>query len=222
MTDYLVSIIEDGLMAFQAISKDREFTVIGAKAVAPLKREIEAHVNPGDRCLLAFPTTAVLPDAQTVTGLALIMEDRLLLPWYAGLFRPKKGTTRIFRSEITDVTWGSGTNPHTQQATMLTVRHGSLATELGVPRTRTKVIAGAVKSALLTGTVEIPAEAKPELGPSGRPPRIEEGIARWFAFRRGEITQDSVGVRPIELLRWMTEEERNLDAELVRASKARK
>lgn len=217
-----MNIIEDGLMAFQEISKDGELTMMSAKTVPQVKREIEANVKPGDRCLLAFLTKAVLPAAQTVTGLVLIMDDRLLLPWYAGMFRPKTGTACIFRSEITDVTWGSGATARMRQAAMLTIRHGALATQIGLPLTRTKAIAGAVESALLTGAVEIPAEVKPELGPSGRPRHIEEGIARWFAFRRGEIAQDSVGVGAMGLVRWMTEEERKLDAEFVSARKARK
>lgn len=221
MSDSWKNLVADGLAAFQEVSKDGELTPMGIQVATQLAKELETQVGPADTCILAFPSTAVLPSTQTATCLVLILEDRLLVSWFAGTFRKKSGTVRVLRSEITDVTWGSGTTPQTRQATMMTVSHDGLATQFALPRTRTKVVASAIKSALLTGTVEIAADPKPELGPSDRPRHIEEGIARWFAYRRGEATMDSVGLRPVELLHWMTDEEKELDQELVRAKKAR-
>jgi hypothetical protein len=220
MSNSWMNLVVNGLEAFQAVSKDGELTLMGTQVAAQLAKELETQVKPDDTCVLAFPSTAVLP-SQTATCLVVILENRLLVSWFAGIVRKKSGTVRVIRSKITDVTWGSGTTPQTRQAAMMTVRHEGLATQFALPRARTKVVASAVKSALLTGTVETPADPKPELGPSGRPRHIEEGIERWFAYRRGEATMGSVGLRPVELLRWMTDEEKELDQELVRAKKAR-
>ena len=220
MSDSWESLVSDGLTAFQGISGDSQLTSMGIQVAAQLSREIEMQVKPDDTCLLAFPSKVVL-QAQSATCLVLILEDRLLVPWYAGIFRAKEGTARVLRSEIADVTWGRGTAPQMRQAMVMTVRHGGLGTQFALPRTRTDVIAGAVKSALLVGAVEILAEPKPELGPSGRPKHVEEAIARWFAYRRGEATVDSVGLSPAKLARWMTGQEKKLDEELVNAKKSR-
>lgn len=207
-----------GLEHYGLVAQDPEVAVLGARLAADMATELARHVRADDECLLALPSALVLSHGPSKC-LVVVLKDRLVVCWESGRFRKKMGTVVVPSNSVTEVTWGKGTTTGTRASTVLSVRHGSDTTHFALPLRQTNKIGSAIKSALLTG--ELPADEEPGVGPAARPDDIEEGIARWFAFRRGEIPMSDVGVRPVRLMGWMTDEEKALDARLSKQSKSR-
>jgi hypothetical protein len=213
--------ITDGLMNFQEVSQDGGIAKMGAQLVGLASGVLSPEIGPTDVCVLAFPSAAVLPNVRAATALVVILKDRLLVAYETGTFRKKSFIEKVPLAAISDVSWGAGTAAGTRGATMLTVSHKGGSLQFALPQRRTQLVASAVKTALTSGEFQLPEEPKVELAPSGRPQWVEDAIAKWFAFRRGEITQQEIGVSAMTFIGWMTDEEKQLDAQLLKESKGK-
>jgi len=217
LSNHWKQILQQGAVRYADVMNDQSDLLSVGQLGSRFASQIEGLVVDGDVCTLCFTSMIIKPDVRTEC-LVAVMGDRLLLFWEQGLFKKKVLSERVPLSSVSDVSYGAGGTSATRGAQVVTVTHTSGRTQFALPVQNGPRV-GDVVTAVIRGE-EIPApKPPPKLGPSGRPVEIEEGIARWFAFRRGEIAQDQVGIGAMALVRWMTDEEKAEDTRLLNAQK---
>lgn len=215
--DHWKQILQQGAVRYAEVLNDQSDLLAVGQLGSRFASQIQSQVVEGDVCTLCFTSMIIRPDVRNEC-LVAVMGDRLLLFWEQGLFKKKALSETVRLATVSDVSYGAGTTSATRGAQVVTVTHTSGRTQFALP-VQNGARVGDVVAAVIRGE-EIPGlPSPPELGSSGRPKEVEEGIARWFAFRRGEIAQDQVGIGAMALVRWMTDEEKAEDTRLLNAQK---
>lgn len=188
--------------------------------VKDLGSDLQKLINSTDTCSLAFGSMIIRSDIRTGCVVA-VLQDRVIAAWKKGLFKKTVQHVSIPRSAI--VSAASSPDPRLgRNVRVFKIKTASDELVFALPTDAWQSAESALLAAL--GPPSEPADPSPPpaLGASGRPVEIEEGIARWFAFRRGEISQDQVGMGAMALVRWMTDEEKAEDTRLLELHKKRR
>lgn len=113
-------IVVDGLAVTAETCGDPSAGKDGAGLYCDVKEQFDREIRPGDKAVIAFPCVSM--EARE-PALVLVLEDRAILAWSKGLFRPKVSIVTEPRSAVTDacIEPGSGSN---RAATFLVVSFG--------------------------------------------------------------------------------------------------
>ena len=138
--------IVNGLADYVAALNDRDAARLGATVYKRVEREIDAVMRPDDVCKLAFPAMLVRPDLR-VECFAVVLGDRLVIAWKAGIFRKATGPVVIPFASITDIRRQTGTTPGTRGAALLVIS-GSPSATIALPKDKTDAAVAVIRTAI--------------------------------------------------------------------------
>lgn len=138
--------IVNGLAEYAVALNDRQAAQFGGMVYKRVARELEALVQGDDKCKLAFPSFLVRPDLRAEC-FVVILQDRLVIAWKAGVFRKSSGSMVIPFASITSIRREKGTASGTRGAALLVIS-GSQNATIALPVDKTDAAVAVIRTAI--------------------------------------------------------------------------
>ncbi len=130
--DQLVEIITKGADNFFQVTGDKELGMKGIGVFRGVKAAFIENIRAEDICMFAFPSVMVQPNFG-LTCYVAILQDRVIVAWYKGLFRTKVESRIIRKSAIKQASWSVSNRPGARGAALLTITSDE-TTEIALPK----------------------------------------------------------------------------------------
>lgn len=143
--DYNQKIL-DGLAAYVTALNDRQAAQFGTMIYKRVAHELDPLVQTDDECKLAFPSMLIRPDLR-VECFVVVLGDRLLIGWKAGMFRKSAGPLVIPFTNITGIRRQAGTSSATRGATLLAIS-GTPDATIALPKGQADTVEAMIRAAV--------------------------------------------------------------------------
>jgi hypothetical protein len=138
--------ITDGMAAYLMAVNDRGSLQLGAVAYKSVASEVESLIRAEDVCKLAFPSMIVRPDIR-IECLVVVLQDRLIIAWKAGLIRKTVHSMVIPFTGITGIRREKGTSAATRRATLLVIS-GEQSATIALPTDKMDAAMAVIRTAI--------------------------------------------------------------------------